>query len=155
MSLRESIGKLPIWKAVMILLIIFFFMLVGIEEIFVSRIFSILERSIVHFEKVFKEEAKEVDSDYQKFNERQEYDSAVSALNSFEMFEHHRTPRQEYFCGYKTINNKLEKFYDLAYVKRNEFVRTWITQQIVENKKMMDKAIDKGEFDPSKCKEKK
>lgn len=125
--------------------------MVGIEEIFVSRIFNILERSIINFEKVFKEESKEVDNDFQKFNERQEYDSAVSALNSFEMFELHRTPRQAYLCGHKVINQKLEKFYDLAYVKRNEFVRNWITKQIVDNKKMLNQAIAKGEFDPVLC----
>lgn len=71
MRIRENIGRLAVWKAAVILFLLISIFLMGIEELFVSRIFNLIDRSINHFERIFNEESNEIDQDFKQFNEQQ------------------------------------------------------------------------------------
>ena len=83
MSIREKIGKCPAWKAVVIVLLGIFFMLAGIEEFFFSRIINIINHRITQFEKLFKEDDKDLEKDTHHFREQFEYDQADYNLTAF------------------------------------------------------------------------
>jgi hypothetical protein len=153
MTIREKIGKLPVWKVAITLCLILTFLIAGIEEIFISRVFSFADRMITVFEKEKKEDMNEIDRDYQAFNERQEYDQAEYNITGFDLKSPIGLPQQDYVCHYAIMNKKLEKLYQLAYVKKNIEIRQYITHRIANNKKLIDEEIKKGQFNSSACKD--
>ncbi len=67
MKLRERIGKLPAWKAAIILFLITSFVLAAIEEVFVSRVLLAMDKAISYFEKEKISEINEWDKDEKAF----------------------------------------------------------------------------------------
>ncbi|RDI41126.1 hypothetical protein [Aquicella lusitana] len=73
MSLREKIMKLPVWKAVVLIFFISFLFIAIVEELFISKIFSVMYGMITRFEQTEKEEKKDWDAyekSYEAFNKK-------------------------------------------------------------------------------------
>jgi len=68
MNLREKIGKMPAWKAAIIFLLAFVFVLAAVEEFFVSRVFGVMGNMITAFEKEKKADMEEWNQDRYKEN---------------------------------------------------------------------------------------
>lgn len=152
MNIREQIGKMPIWKALVIIFLAFTFMAIIFEEIVLSKITHLFDKSITQFDKTFKEESNEVKNDYQSFDERQEYDKAESDINSMILTERHvDLSNQDYVCFYKKLNRELTKLYTLAYTKHHPSTHQYITDYINRNNKFMEEMAAKGAFDAKKC----
>jgi len=152
MNLRERIAKMPAWKAAVIALFMMGMLMIGIEEVFISKVFGLMNHVINNMDKQFKDDVDDMTSDFKKFKEQEEYDKAESDIRSFEIYDHHISPHQDYVCGYEIINNKLEKYYGLAYIKHHDSVRQWVDKRIAQNKKFIQEQTSNGSFDPLKCK---
>lgn len=153
MTLRKKIGQLSVWKAGVLILLTFSLLIFGIEEIFMSRVFNLLDRGITHFEMVFKDDAKDIDRDYENFNEREIYDKAQSEINREYIEESVTETTQEYNCNIKKRINNLEKLLALPYAQNNKGAHDGTIKEIELNRKFLDKAIVKGNFDSSLCKD--
>lgn len=150
MTIREKMLKLPVWKAGLIVLLIAMFISIGIEELFISKVFHILDKSITHFDKVFKEESNEVDRDYRDFKEQQAYDSAESKVNEL-IFGNPDFSHQGIACNAVKANKILSSMTEFPAAKKHDYLRNRIDERINENKKIIDQYTQDKSFNPSKC----
>ena len=162
MTIKEQIGKLPMWKAAIALFLVVIFLLAGIEEIVISRVFSFMDKTIASFEKEKKQEQSEWEKDEKaraEFDRKWQQGFDDLRKKDEEIFKQARIQR---LCG--------EYLY---WLKAHEYMRTHprdLSDPIirlrakdeaerlkVEGKSQgmidMEKAIKHKEFDPSKCKE--
>lgn len=155
MNIREKIGQMPAWKAGMLAILSVGLIVIVIEEYCINKIFSVMNNLVANFEVQFADDIKDMKDDDRKYNEEHEYDKAKSDLIRFRLNEqpYGSDHTQEYYCAYLIINKKLEKFYDLAYVKHHSETRQYITREIEQNKKFIEAASQKKIFDTSQCKD--
>lgn len=150
MSIRESIGKMPVWKAMLGFLLILFFCIVGIEELFVSRIFNLLEKSITYFEKEKKQEL----SDYEK-GEKDAAQFEKEWRNDFEDLKKADAKREKkfkqiFYCNkYRTFKRDkaiLEKDKNLS----PHFLES-VQEELTNLADDLEKAKKRNEFDSTNC----
>lgn len=70
----EKFLQLPVWKVFILIAIIFTMLMATIEELFISRVFGLMDKSITHFEKIKAEEIDELEEDSRDFNRREKED---------------------------------------------------------------------------------
>ncbi len=150
MNIREKVLKLPVWKAGVIVFLMAMFISIGVEELFISKVFHILDKSLTHFDTVFKEESNEVDRDYRNFKEQQAYDSAESKVNEL-IFGNPDFSHQGIACNAVKANKILSSMAEFATAKKHNYLRNRIDERINENKKRIDQYTQDKSFDPSKC----
>jgi len=153
MSVREKIGKMPVWKAATVSLLAIFFLVAGVEKVFVSRVFNFMNSTVTTFEKEKQDDLDDLEEMDRNFEERQGYDRAESDLSTFDMEQHMSLPQQVLVCGRATMIKKLENFFQLAYVKRHPGTQKYITERIESEKQYIADQIKTGDFDPSVCKD--
>ncbi|HZW61774.1 MAG TPA: hypothetical protein VFF04_06135 [Candidatus Babeliales bacterium] len=161
MTLREKIGKLPVWKAAIVLILAFVFLLAAIEEIFVSRVFYFMDKTISYFEIEKKKEAEEWEKDektYAEFNKKwqqgfDELDKKLTDINN--------TTKQHHYClEYLQIQKAREYLRQHQNDPKDIIAKSWEKDQNerlkTEGKSHrlidLENAIKSKEFDPTKCK---
>lgn len=161
MTFRERIGKFPVWKAAIVSILIFVFLLAAIEEIFVSRVFSIMDKSILYFEREKKKESDEWEKDEKanaEFNKKwqqgfDELDKKLTAINN-------DTKQHHYCLEYLQIHEAKAYLREHQNDPKNIIVKSWEKDQnerfTAEGKSYrlidLENAIKNKEFDPTKCK---
>jgi len=140
MSLREKIMKLPIWKAVILVFFIGFLFIAVLEELFISKIFSVMNGMITRFEKTEKEEKKDWDAyekSYEAFNKKSHDDFEESWKKSEE--ESKRRTIKEYCNEISKIesqNKLLSEMKSKSYKKPKELIiRAWEKERLTELEK--------------------
>lgn len=153
MKIQEEMGNLPVWKVVIIFLLAISLLFFVVEELFIGRIFSVLNKGITHFEKIAKEEKDEIDRDYDEFDEKEAYDHAMYEINGMMMnnYQFIDKPRYMRTCNVLLMQKKLEKLYELPFVKKRDYVQGLLASRINLIKKEIDSEIEKYHFDPDKC----
>jgi hypothetical protein len=162
MSLRERIGNKPVWKVAIVVILAFAFMLLAIEEVFVSRIFLVLDSTISHFEKQKKIEDDEWEKDRKasaEFNKKwqQGFDDLAKKLDKLD-----KAAKLRKLCVKYLTHKKYEEFLIKHEHEPKDFISREIEKDIKEREALYGKphdvievenAIKNKEFDPSQCKE--
>lgn len=140
MSLREKIMNLPAWKAVILIFFIIILFMAIVEELFISKIFSIMNGMITRFEQTEKEEKKDWDAyekSYEAFNKKSHDDFAESWKKIEE--ESKRRSIKEYCIEISDIesqNKLLSEMKSKNYKKpREPIIREWEKERLAELEK--------------------
>jgi hypothetical protein len=162
MTLREKIGKCAIWKAAIVLLLIFTFLIVGIEEVFVSRVFNVFNRMLVYFEKEKKQDADEWEKERKEtaeFHQKSQKDFD-ELWEKEDKWDKERKIRK--LCTlYLEIKSAREYLDQHKNDPANKGLEAWNKKQEEELKHAkksqdlidLENAIKNKELDPSTCKE--
>lgn len=68
MSLREKIMKLPLWKAVILGLLVGFIFMAGVEKLFFGKIFSVMDSMMTRFEQEKIEDQLDLEAQEKSFD---------------------------------------------------------------------------------------
>jgi hypothetical protein len=162
MTIREKIGKLPVWKVAIVLILLFTFLIAGIEEIFVSRVFYVMDRMITAFEKEKKEENDEWEKEEKRFAEldrkwKQDFKDAWKKQDKED-----KQARQRGYCRDYLRIKKIQTYLRQPSDDSKDFIiRSWREDERerlkkeVEPKQLiwLENAAKNKLFDPSTCKE--
>lgn len=140
MSLRVKMMKLPVWKAVILIFFIGFLFMAVVEELFISKVFSVMNGMITRFEQTEKEEKKDWNSyekSYEAFNKKSHDDFEESWKKSEEESKQ-RTIKE--YCNeiYKieSQNKVLSEMKSKSYKKPKELIiRAWEKERLTELEK--------------------
>ena len=151
MSIKEKALNMSVWKAAAIGMISLLSVIFVIESMVVHKVFSILNGSITHFEKLFKEDDDDFNTDLREFDESQEYSSAMSDYTSAQHgLSIYATP-QEIGCHHLVLVKQLKNMLELSYVKHQQYAHDFLVKEISAEQAAFQDAIDKHELDPNKC----
>lgn len=162
MRLREKIGKMPAWKAAVLMLFLLAFLMVAAEEIFVSRIFSVMGNMIIAFEKDKKTEMQEWDEDEKRSAEldRKWHKDFHDSWDKWE--EQSKQAQQSMYCRDYLKVKRIQAYLKKPLVESKDLVlRAWERgqrerlQEEIKPKHItwIEDAIRNKYFDPSRCKE--
>jgi len=161
MTFREKIGKWPIWKAALVMLLILAFFFAALEEIFVSRVFYIMDKTISYFEKEKKKESEEWEKDeksYAEFNKK--WEQGFTDLNKKLTAINNDTKQHHYCLEYLEIQEARAYLHEHQNDPKDFIAKSWEKDQKEQFKMQgksqrlidLDNAIKNKEFDPTKCK---
>lgn len=153
MKIYEEIGELPLWKAVIVSIVVIGILSLAIEELFIGKIFSNLDKGITGFEKIANEEKNEIDRDYKAFDEKAAYDDAMYEINGMMLNQFIGEPDYLRTCNLLQMQKKLEKLNILPFVKKNDYVQGFLASRINLIKSQIANDIAKHKFNPKQCDE--
>lgn len=163
MSLRKKIGQMPAWKAGLLALLTFGLIIIGVEEYFINKVFSVMNNMATNFEREFAEDDKDYEDSYKKdendrgFNNlRWNIDSLQSTSFSLRtLHEETAEKHQKLVCLYSLMIKKLEKLKNFNYPKNTPNVAKGIEEEISRYKESIEEEMRLGTFAVSNCKEEK
>lgn len=150
MKIREKIGSQPAWKVMIAFLLVVGFLFIGIEEIFISTVFSAVDSLLTHFEKDFKDDVDDMNSMLQEDKEEKEYMRLEHQLHNWESTISDNST-QTRVCNYQRDTRILEKQVNLVYLKNRDGLRKAKADHIASNKKYIEDQIFNNGYDPAKC----
>lgn len=162
MSLREKIGNAPVWKVAIVVILVVALMGVAIEEIFVSRVFYVLDKGISYFEKQKKIDDDEWEQDRKAsvaFDKKwqQGFDDLAKKLDALD-----KAAKLRKLCVKYLAHQKYQAFLRKHEHEPKSFIAREIEKDIKEREALygkphdvieVEEAIKNKELDPSQCKE--
>jgi hypothetical protein len=98
MSLYEKFLKMPVWKVLIIIAMVFFMFMVMIEELFIGRVFSLMDKGATYFEKIKAEDLDDLEEDRRDFARRQKEDNERYQKSIAEQNEKFRKDDIQSYC---------------------------------------------------------
>lgn len=151
MRFKDTFMEMPVKKAVVLVVLSILFLMFAIQSLFINKIFSIINRSITHFEHIAKDDKRELDKDLREVNEEIAYDRARSAHETEYLNLRSDAPPQAKGCFHWNSIKQFEAMLTLPYVKHQQFARAAVERQLRESREAVNQAIAKHEFDPTLC----
>ena len=151
MKFKDAFMEMPVKKAVVLIVLAILFLMFSIQTLFINQVFSIINRSITHFERMAKNDEQELDKDLREVNEEIVYDRARSAHETEYLNLRSDAPPQAKGCfNWKSIK-QFEAMLTLPYVKHQQIARSAVERQLRESREAVNQAVVKHEFDPTLC----
>lgn len=167
MNIREKIGKMPAWKAIIILLFVISVAVVGLEEIVFEPVFYFLSTMITRFENQKKEDLLDMVKDEKNADEldkkmQLDFDE-IPKRNEAHLAE---VWQNMYCVQYIKIKNAENRYNDLknslsSHTNQNDVLQLWQDDQFLQLKneakqrntelQVLKKAEVDGSFDEKKC----
>jgi len=152
MTIKEAILAMPVKKAALLaacLIIVFLFL---VQSLFINQVFSIINKSVTHFERIAKADKNEVDKDFREFDEQRAYDRQMTDHNSDRLQLSILASPQEEGCYHLKNIKRFEALQTFTYVKHSEAARNNIQSELRESRDAIKVLKEKNEFDPALCK---
>jgi hypothetical protein len=132
--------KLPVWKAMVLVFFIGFIFMAVVEELFINKIFSVMNGMVTRFEQTEKEEKKDWDGyekSYEAFNKKS-HDNFEKSWKKSEEESKQRTIKE--YCNeiskIESQNKLLSEMKSKKYKKPKELIiRAWEKEMFAELEK--------------------
>lgn len=152
MKFKEAFMGMPVKKAALLVVCAVLFLMFIVQTLFINQIFSIINRDITHFERLFKQDEIEHNNDLREFDEHHAYDMQMSAHNNEQFHMTNFAPNQDRGCYYLKNIKRFEAMQAMPYVKYTEAARHLVEFELKESRDALKLALEKNEFDPALCK---
>ena len=152
MTIKEAILAMPVKKAAVIAVCVILLILFLVQSLFINQVFSIINRSVTHFERIAKEDTDDMNKDFSEFDERRAYDLQITDHNSDRLQLSINASPQEEGCYHLKNIKRFETMQSLAYVKHSNIARDNIESELRESRDAIKTLEAKHEFNPALCK---
>ena len=153
MKIKEAIMEMPVKKAAVLAACSIIFLMFVVQSLFVNQVFSIINRTITGFERIAKDDARELDKDLRETNEQMAYDAQMTAHNTDYLNLSILATPQEKGCYHVKNIKRFEAMQSMAFVKHYDAASRSVEYELGQSRKAIKEGIEKHEFDPALCKE--